>query len=239
MTTPNSVNRPHDTGARTSDTDRPKLDDLDLDGPEVDGPDHGSQGGGRDAVIDTDDVDLLLTDPYGPFELADAEDLTADRDSFGLPYDDEDEDEDDFDGSVADAVDRTAPLTDDAAVLTFVRAMVQTAFVERWWLLLLDERGVPLPTIPQIEAPLTFGEREADEMASMLESLGEHLGLPDLVLVWELPRTGSGEAQARASLLSAAIRRRGGVVPRQVLVRRRRDVTMWRAPEAAENSPAA
>jgi hypothetical protein len=109
-----------------------------------------------------------------------------------------------------------------------VRRLVRTAYVERWWVLLLNDDGTQLPTLPPIEMPTTFGESEAERVAQTLASILSHLEIPTLVLVRELPRTPATEAAARASTLSAALRRLGAPALRQILVHRGGVVELWR-----------
>jgi hypothetical protein len=134
----------------------------------------------------------------------------------------------DFDESLAATVDPTRPVLTDADAHDRVNRLVQTAYVDRWWLLLLDEEGRQLPTLPQIEMPPRFGEAEAEQLAGFLEHLSRQLDASRLVLVWELPRTDPATAATRASTLAAAVARLGLTVPTQVVVRRGGRVEVWR-----------
>lgn len=133
----------------------------------------------------------------------------------------------DFDEILAATVDPTRPVLTDADAHDRVSRLVQTAYVDRWWLLLLDEDGRQLPALPQIEMPPRFGEAEAEQMAGFLDHLARDLDAPRLVLVWELPRADPATAATRASMLAAAVARQGLPVPTQVLVRRGGRVEVW------------
>lgn len=138
-------------------------------------------------------------------------------------------DDREFDEVLAATIDPTRPVLTDADAQDRVRRLVQTAFVDRWWLLLLDAGGLQLPALPQIEMPPRFGEAEAEQLAGFVEHLADQLDAPRSVLVWELPRTDPATAGTRASMLAAAVARRGLPVPTQVLVRRGGRVEVWRS----------
>ncbi|WP_135848460.1 hypothetical protein [Serinibacter arcticus] len=88
-----------------------------------------------------------------------------------------------FDEILAATIDPTRPVLTDADAQDRVRRLVQTAFVDRWWLLLLDSGGRQLPALPQIEMPPRFGEAEAEQLAGFVEHLADQLDAPRSVLV--------------------------------------------------------
>lgn len=146
--------------------------------------------------------------------------------AFGLPVDDDGDD--DFDEALAGTIDPDAPLRTPEEALDRVRRLVQTAWVERWWLLLLDSEGRQLPVLPQLEMPYEFGEGEAERLAETLGAITEHVAAASLVVVWELPNERSGTEPPGPSMLAASMTRLGAPVPTQVLVRRGGRVCLWR-----------
>lgn len=132
-----------------------------------------------------------------------------------------------FDHALAARPDLSAPLLTPQDAVDRVRALVQTAFVARWWFLLLDDQGHQLPVLPQVEMPPELGEHHAERLAETLVRLLEQGGPQRIVLVWELPDAAEPFEGTGPSLVAASVRRLRGTPPVQVLVGRRRRVELW------------